>query len=192
MNKTVVSLVVAVIVAVAVFFIFSERKSDTASKSETSNFTEEKVEETLVNEWKEIELTNTNTGEKFKVSDFTGKTILLESFAVWCPVCLKQQREMEKFKDIEGDNIVIISIDIDPNEDEDQVKEYVIRNGFDWHFIVSPKEMTQELIDKFGDKVVNPSQAPIVLICEEQTARLMDKRGIKSPEDLQEEINSGC
>jgi len=65
--------------------------------------------------WMEIELTDVATGETFKVSDFKGKPILLESFAVWCPTCLAQQKEMKKVKQIEGENIIHISLDTDPD-----------------------------------------------------------------------------
>jgi len=41
--------------------------------------------------WMEIELVDVATGETFKISDFKGNPILLESFAVWCPTCLAQR-----------------------------------------------------------------------------------------------------
>jgi hypothetical protein len=33
--------------------------------------------------WVDIELTDVETGEAFRVSDFAGETVLVESFAVW-------------------------------------------------------------------------------------------------------------
>ena len=33
--------------------------------------------------WVDIELTDVETGETFRVSDFAGETVLVESFAVW-------------------------------------------------------------------------------------------------------------
>ncbi len=79
----------------------------------------------------EIELTDVATGETFKISDFKGKPILLESFAVWCPTCLAQQKEVKKVKQIEGENIIHISLDTDPNEDEDKISEHIERNELD-------------------------------------------------------------
>ena len=63
-------------------------------------------ETVMVPAWMEIELTDVATGQKFKVIDFQGKPILLESFAVWCPICLQQQKEMAKVKESEGEAIV--------------------------------------------------------------------------------------
>ena len=71
--------------------------------------------------WMEIELTDVTTGKNFKISDFKGKTILMESFAVWCPTCLAQQKQMQKLGQGEDENIIHISLDTDPNEDEERV-----------------------------------------------------------------------
>jgi thiol-disulfide isomerase/thioredoxin len=141
--------------------------------------------------WMEIELTDVATGETFKISDFKGNPILLESFAVWCPTCLAQQKEIKKVKQIEGENIVHISLDTDPNEDEDKVREHTERNELDWYFVISPVELTQALIDEFGLSFVSAPRAPVVLICEDQSTRFL-RSGVKSAEELISEIKKGC
>ncbi|WP_342304828.1 redoxin family protein [Methanolobus sp. ZRKC5] len=154
---------------------------------------EQTTEDTLV-DWRDTELTDIATGETFRISDFKGSPVMLESFAVWCPTCLKQQKEVQTFRLTEGNtsnNVVHISLDTDPNEDEEQVREYFENNGFDWYFAIAPPEMTRSMIDELGPQVVVAPSAPVVLICEDQSARLM-ARGVKSPEDLQEELDQGC
>jgi len=141
--------------------------------------------------WMEIELTDVATGEAFKISDFKGKPILLESFAVWCPTCLAQQKEMKKVKQIEGENIIHISLNTDPNEDEDKVGEHIERNELDWYFAVSPVELTEALIDEFGLNFVSAPRAPVVLICEDQSTRFL-RSGVKPAEELVSEIEKGC
>ena len=141
--------------------------------------------------WMEIELTDVATGETFKISDFKGKPILLESFAVWCPTCLAQQKEVKKVKQIEGENVIHISLDTDPNEDEEKVREHIEKNEFDWYFAVSPVELTQALIDEFGLNFVSAPRAPVVLICEDQSTRFL-RSGVKSAEELISEIERGC
>ena len=140
--------------------------------------------------WMEIELTDVATGETFKISDFKGKPILLESFAVWCPTCLAQQKEIKKVKQIEGENIIHISIDTDPNEDKDKVREHIERNELDWYFAISPVELTQALIDEFGLSFVSAPRAPVVLISEEQSTRFL-RSGVKSAEELISEVEKG-
>jgi thiol-disulfide isomerase/thioredoxin len=141
--------------------------------------------------WMEIELTDVATGETFKISDFKGKPILLESFAVWCPTCLAQQKEVKKVKQTEGENIIHISLDTDPNEDERKVREHIEINELDWYFAVSPVELTQALIDEFGLSFVSAPRAPVVLICEEQSTRFL-RSGVKSAEELISEVEEGC
>ena len=139
----------------------------------------------------DIELTDVATGQKFKINDFKGKPVLMESFAVWCPTCLRQQKEIQKLKESEGDTIIHISLDTDPNEDEAKIKEHTERNGLDWYFAVSPIELTNALIDEFGLDVVSAPRAPVILICKDQSARFL-KSGVKSADDLLSEVEKGC
>ncbi len=140
--------------------------------------------------WMDIELTDVATGQTFKISDFKGKPILLESFAVWCPTCLRQQKEIQKVQEREGDAIIHISLDTDPNEDEARVKEHIERNGLDWYFAVSPIELTNALIDEFGLTVVSAPSAPVILIYEDQSTKFL-KNGVKSADELIAEVEEG-
>jgi len=141
--------------------------------------------------WMDIELADAATGQRFKISDFKGKPILLESFAVWCPTCLKQQEVIREVKLREGDAIIHISLDTDPNEDEARVREHIGTHGFDWYFAVSPIELTNALIDEFGLTIVNAPSAPVLLICEDRSTRLL-RSGVKSADELLSEVDKGC
>jgi len=142
-------------------------------------------------DWRDIPLRDVVSGETFRISEFEGQPILLESFAVWCPTCTKQQQEIRKLHQDIGSGVISISLDVDPNEDEELVRDHASRNGFDWLYAVAPPELTQALIEEFGTRIVAAPSAPIVLICEDQKARLL-KRGVKKSDTLQEEIHRGC
>ncbi|MDA0524297.1 TlpA family protein disulfide reductase [Methanococcoides alaskense] len=152
--------------------------------------TDEGTEPEEVIDWKEVELTDTITGDTFKISDFEGQTVMLETFAVWCPTCLQQQKEMEELAGIKP-GVIHISLDTDPNEDTELVRDHAEKNGFDWYFAVAPIEMTESLIDEFGFVVVNAPSAPVVLICNDQSTRLLD-RGLKQSDELIMELEEGC
>jgi hypothetical protein len=142
-------------------------------------------------DWRDIPLRDVVSGETFRISDFEGKPILLESFAVWCPTCTKQQRETRKLHRDIGNDVISISPDVDPNEEEELIREHASRNGFDWLYAVAPPELTKALIEEFGTAIVAAPSVPIVLICEDQRSRLL-KRGVKKAEFLHEEIRRGC
>jgi peroxiredoxin len=138
-------------------------------------------------DWRDISLKDVRTGNTFTIADFKGKPVILEAFAVWCPTCTRQQKEIQKLHSEIGDEFVSITLDVDPNESEKQVKEHIERNGFDWFYAVSPPELTQLLIEEFGTVVVVAPAAPVVLITKDGNARLLG-RGVKSAEKLKEEL----
>ncbi len=125
------------------------------------------------------------------MSDFKGRPILLEVFAVWCPTCLSQQKEMQKLKEKGGDTVVRISLNMDPNEDEAKVRKHIEEHGLDWYFAISPPELTKALIDEVGLAILSAPLSPVIVICEDQPVRLLAD-GVKSAEALVSEIEKGC
>jgi thiol-disulfide isomerase/thioredoxin len=95
-------------------------------------------------------LSEVTSGETFSISSLSDKPVLLESFAVWCPTCTKQQREILEFHEEVGESVVSVSLDTEPNEDESVVREHASDNGFTWRYTVSPADVTQSLISDFG------------------------------------------
>lgn len=141
--------------------------------------------------WLEVDLTDVRTGEIFRLSDFRGKPVLLESFAVWCPTCLKQQKEIQKLETSKGDEIIHVALDTDPNEDIGKVLKHINDNNFNWYYAIPPIEMTRELTKVFGLSFVNAPSAPVVLICSDQSHRFL-KKGVKKYDKLLAEIERGC
>ena len=173
-------MIILVVIVVAIF-IFPRENTDssTFTNLETIN-AKEKL-------WWNTELKNVNNGETFSISDFEGKPIFVESFAVWCPVCTKQQRETKKLDAELGDSVVSISLNTDPNEDEARLLQHTQENGFDWYYAISPSDMTRALIDDFGVEIVNAPSVPVVLICEDGSARKLDS-GVKNVAELKAEL----
>jgi thiol-disulfide isomerase/thioredoxin len=149
------------------------------------------TDETSIRPWMDFELTDVSSGKKFRLSDFKGKPVLLESFAVWCPTCTEQQKQVKELRSMGGDEIIHISLDTDPNEDLEKVREHIESNGFDWVYAVSPIELTRALIDEFGQQIVFAPGVPMILICEDLATRLL-RTGIKTPQDMLSEVEKGC
>ena len=180
MNKKIIIVLVILILVVVSFFLIKNKYFPTIPEYEGE-----------ARDWRSIEITNVLTGDNYILSEIN-KPILLESFAVWCPTCRKQQEKIKDLHEEPGyskEDIVSISLDTDPNEDEDKVIKHANKNNFDWIFAVSSIEMTESLIDEFGLTVVNAPSAPVVLICPGGNARLL-KNGVKSVEELKSEIET--
>src|SRR5689334_1740850 len=45
--------------------------------------------------WFGAAMIDVNTGSTFKISDFQGKVVLVETMAQWCPKCKQQQDEIK-------------------------------------------------------------------------------------------------
>lgn len=151
----------------------------------------EESESTAITEspWAAIQLKDVSTQDAFTIGQFD-KPVLIESFAVWCPTCKKQQDEMKALHEIVGDEVISISLDTDPNESEENVIEHLTEHGYDWYYAVSPVELTQGLIEEFGVNVVNAPSAPIILICNGSSHFL--ESGLKEADELQSHIDSKC
>ena len=138
--------------------------------------------------WLATELTDVATGETFTLAEFAGTPILLESFAVWCPICTNQQKQVRALHEEVGDEVVSIALNTDPNEDDDKVAAHIARHGFDWRYAVAPAELILALKDEFGVGILNAPSAPMVLICPDQSVREMLRRGVKRANFLQEQV----
>lgn len=143
-------------------------------------------------DWRDVELENVLTGETFRISDFAGKPILLETFAVWCPTCKRQQEQIQALHASVGDDVISISLDVDPNESAELVRDHADSNGFDWNYAISPVELTRALMAEFGTTIVASPSAPVVLICADQTHARLLGRGVKRVAKLLDEIDEGC
>jgi len=136
--------------------------------------------------WQDMELTDVVTGETFTVNDYAGNVILLETMAIWCPNCILQQQEVRELHESLGypDDFVSISLDVDPNEDDAMLKDYVEEWGYDWHFAVSPQLLTRGLGNLYTAQYLNPPLAPMMIIDRDGSIEHLPY-GIKSVEELE-------
>jgi len=116
--------------------------------------------------WFSTQLTDVNTGETFSVADFHGKVVLVETMAVWCPFCTQQQQHIQALPELLGerDDLVRVSLDIDPNEAPDILKAHTDRQGFDWRFAVAPPDVARDIGQLYGAQFLNPPATPVFII----------------------------
>ncbi|MFC7203019.1 TlpA family protein disulfide reductase [Haloferax namakaokahaiae] len=125
--------------------------------------------------WFTTELTDVNSEETFTVEGLLDRPVLVETFAVWCSNCLRQQKELITFHEMMGDDVTTVALDIDPNEDAQLVREHTEKHGFDWRYAISPGPVTQSLVDEFGSSMASPPVVPMLLVCPDgSVTRLKD------------------
>ncbi len=135
--------------------------------------------------WFSQTLTNVNSGETTSIQDLKGKVILVETMAIWCPKCLKQQGQVKALHETLGerDDFLSITLDIDSNEDANSLKFYAQENGFDWFYAVSTVDISRDIAAQYGDQFLNPPSTPIVVIDRHGVSHPMPF-GFKSADDL--------
>jgi thiol-disulfide isomerase/thioredoxin len=143
-----------------------------------------------VPDWFGASLTDVRTGNTFTINSFKGKVVLVETMAQWCSNCLKQQGQVKALHDLigENDDFISIGLDIDPNENAADLKNYVESKGFDWLYAVPPAEVTREIGNLYTAQFLNPPSTPILIVDRHGVAHPLPF-GIKSAEDLAEAVN---
>jgi thiol-disulfide isomerase/thioredoxin len=149
--------------------------------------TEQNITSQQIEPYKLIELKDLNTNQTYKLADFEDKIVLIESFAVWCPTCTSQQKEIKKLHEL-NKQVISISLDTDQNEEESLILEHTKKNGFNWIYSISPEELTSYFISNYGISFVSAPSVPILLKCQNKEPIKL-KNGFKSVEYLIEQIS---
>ncbi len=162
-------------------------------KSEPTAEPVEPMEEAVMTlpAWYETQLLNVNSGETFRIADHLGKVILVETMATWCSNCLQQQKEVIRVPEYFANNpdFVGVGIDIDLNENEETLRAYTAKHGFDWYYAVASEELALEISSLYGNQFLNPPSTPILIIDRQGNATTL-RFGIKPAEDLIQEIEA--
>ena len=137
-------------------------------------------------EWFGVQMTDVTTGESFSINDFSGKVVLVETMATWCPTCLFQAAYVRKLHRLLGnrDDLVSVSLDEDLNEDAPLLKAYVEEYGFEWRFAVAPLVVNRALGNLYSAEFHNPPLSPMLLIDRAGNAHQLEF-GLKDTERLQ-------
>jgi len=117
--------------------------------------------------WFSVEMTDVNTGKPFRISDFMGKVILIDTMAVWCPTCQGEMSQIQQLPSLLGasnSDLVRISLDVDPNEDAAILKKFAAKNTFDWQIAVAPIEVGRFLATHYDQQYLNPPLQPMLFI----------------------------
>lgn len=139
----------------------------TPEAMEQSDTPETMLEEDMaIPGWFSASLTDVRSGETFTISDLRGKVVLVETMAMWCSNCLRQQKQVLELHTLIGerDDFISLGLDIDPNEIAEALLSYTENNGFHWRYAISPAEVSREIGHLYGDPFLNPPSTPMLIV----------------------------
>lgn len=139
--------------------------------------------------WMNASLEDVNSNETYTIAGFD-EPVLVETFAVWCTTCTRQQQEVERLHEQRQD-FVSVSLNTDPNEDVGLVRQHTRQNGFDWRYSVAPDRVVGSLVDEFGSSITVAPQAPMVLVCPDGSWKRLPS-GVKPASQLDDLLDQGC
>ena len=102
----------------------------------------------------------------FRLIDFSGKVVLVEPMAQWCMNCIFQQLNARKMSEQLGNpkDLILISLDIDSNEDGASLKKYTQDLDLEWRFAVASLDVERALGNLYSAEDLNPPLEPMLLI----------------------------
>ena len=115
-------------------------------------------------DWASIPFTDARTNQTITLSQFAGKTIIVEGMAAWCTNCLHQQGQVLLAYPKFPANSIMISLDVDASENAAQLAKYAQDKRFPWTFGIAGKPLLDALIGQFGRTITNPPSTPIFMI----------------------------
>lgn len=118
---------------------------------------------------------NANTGADVKLSNYTGKVVVLHFWASWCDFCYKTLPAMEYLQDQLGkDNLQVISIAV--KDDAKTVKE--ITAEMKDMAMISSVDKSGKVLESFGDDYL-----PNIWIIG-RDGKVISQGGVKDDEEL--------
>ncbi len=173
-----------------------EAESEQAPASSTaaeaaSPASEETLALTDLPVWQTISLTDARTGEAFTLADFAGKTVFVEPFATWCSNCRQQLTNVQAARATFGEDVVFVTLSVEPNIGNDALVSYADGAGFEWIFAAMPPEMLQALAAQYGQTVANPPATPHFVIRPDGSATDL-VTGIEAAEAIIQQIEASA
>lgn len=99
-------------------------------------------------QWSDVELID---GRVIKAAELTGRTVVVEFWATWCPFCMKQNPHLEKLHRAHGGKgLTVLTFTLDRNE------EVALRYMKDRGYTFAAARSTPEIEAMFGGRRTLP------------------------------------
>ena len=86
-------------------------------------------------------------GQKYELSDFKGKILIVTSTASWCPTCFIEAEELAKvYPKFKDKGVEILSVSIDPTDNDELLEKFKKDYDTPWLY-THPNRAKQMIID---------------------------------------------
>jgi thiol-disulfide isomerase/thioredoxin len=138
--------------------------------------------------WATVPLVDAVSGNTFKIADFAGKNIYVETFATWCSNCQKQLKEVQAVASKMSEDVFIALSLEGADINNEALKAYAEKNGFTFIVAAVTPEVLESLVADFGNGVTNPPSTPHFFISTKgEVGELLT--GIESADKLAEHFS---
>ncbi len=133
--------------------------------------------------WATAELTDVATGQPFRIADFAGRTVFVETMAIWCANCRAQQgRFTEALGRLDPERVAYVVLTVEPSETADDLARYREKQGFAGSYAVAGRDVSAALDAEFGANVLNPPSVPVIVIAPDGTVSF--RTGAESADEI--------
>lgn len=80
-------------------------------------------------------------GETFRLRDHRGEVVLLDFMATWCIPCRTQIPEFAAVHARHTEDLAVLSVDVDPTEDADDLRRFRDEVGVGWPFALDTEAL---------------------------------------------------
>lgn len=120
------------------------------------------------------------SGEKTKLSDYSGKPVFLNFWATWCGPCVREMPDIEKVKTEYGDELVVIAIN--GGELKEDVEAFISKKGFTFYIGVNERG---DILEKYDSMYI-----PLSVFIDKDGIIRERKVGALSYEDMKNIVES--
>ncbi len=129
----------------------------------------------MMADWLGTSLTDARSGGSFKLSDFSGKLVLVDLMAVNGSSCAAQGQQLQSLGQMLGQksDVAIVSLDIDPQDSPAALTKFVQAGSFTWMAALAPAALSHAIGQTYGSQYLDPASTSILLI---------DRHGVVHPQ----------
>lgn len=126
----------------------------------------------------DFQVKDVNTGKEYRLSNFTGKTVLIDFMYINCPGCEKLEPALREIWPEYNRTVVFMSLDIVESDSEEALRE----KSFPW---IAGKVPESLFIDYGGGTGI-----PMVVIIDKEGYVVFKGEGAMSPDELRNHLDS--